>query len=231
VKNNINHVNIHRDFCGVYLLKKSEKENVFLDLRNKIMNLTYKPGTMLSEINLASEYNVSRSIIRDVLREIKDYGFIETIPRGGTYITEIAMKDFRDIFEVKSELEGLAAELVVERITLEQKNAFKKLVDKIQNGNSFKMSQEDYIEYDEKFHQLMRDASGNKELARLLENYHIRCTRLWYYISTDIPDDTFKEDYINFYEQGVVPQNTVRAKEIMRGHTAKFVNLIKIKIF
>lgn len=212
-------------------MKKGSKEKVFLDLRDKIMKLTYKSGTLLSETNLAAEYKVSRTVIRDVLRALKDYNFVEVIPRGGTYVTEIAFKDFRDIFEVKSVLEGLAAKLIVERINEKQKNEFKELLLKVHNGCNKKLTQENLIEFDEIFHHLMREACGNKELARILENYHVRCTRLWYYISTDIPDDAFTNDYVDFYEQGIIQQNKIKAKEIMQGHTDKFVEMIKSKIF
>ncbi len=206
------------------------KEKVFLDLRDKIMKLEYKPGTLLNETNLANEYNVSRTIIREVLRGLKDYGFVEIIPRGGTYVSEINLKEFRDIFEIKSELEGLAAELVLERINEEQKQEFTELIQKIQNTFTTEIKHGDLIEFDEKFHQIMREACGNKEVARILESYHIRCTRLWYYVSTDITDEIFVEDYLNFFELGIKQQNIEGAKNIMKKHTDKFVELIKSKI-
>ena len=86
-------------------------------LRQAIKEGILKPGERLMEIQLADELGVSRTPIRGAIRKLDLEGFVVMIPRRGTYVADISLKDVVQVFEIRSALEELAAGLAAERIT------------------------------------------------------------------------------------------------------------------
>ena len=69
------------------------------------------------EIRLAEELGVSRTPIREAIRKLEQEGFVVMVPRRGTYVADISLKDISQVFEIRGALEELAAGLAAERIT------------------------------------------------------------------------------------------------------------------
>ena len=86
-------------------------------LRAAIQSGELPPGERLMEIPLAEELGVSRTPIREAIRKLEQEGFVVMIPRRGTYVADITLKDINQVFEIRSSLEELAASLASERIT------------------------------------------------------------------------------------------------------------------
>ena len=86
-------------------------------LREGILNQYFAPGDRLIERELCELTGVSRTSIREALRELESEGLIETIPHRGPIVASLSLEDARHIYEVREALEGLAARLFVERAT------------------------------------------------------------------------------------------------------------------
>ena len=86
-------------------------------LRQAIKDGVLKPGERLMEIRLAEELGVSRTPIREAIRKLEQEGFVVMVPRRGTYVADISLKDISQVFEIRGALEELAAGLAAERIT------------------------------------------------------------------------------------------------------------------
>ena len=99
---------------------KPLSEVVSETLRQAIQDGTLKPGERLMEIPLAEELGVSRTPIREAIRKLELEGFVVMVPRRGTYVANISLKDITQVFEIRSALEELAAGLAAERITSEE---------------------------------------------------------------------------------------------------------------
>ena len=95
---------------------KPLSEVVSETLRSAIQDGTLKPGERLMEIPLAEELGVSRTPIREAIRKLELEGFVVMVPRRGTYVANISLKDITQVFEIRSALEELAAGLAAERI-------------------------------------------------------------------------------------------------------------------
>ena len=93
------------------------REVVSEALRQAIKDGVLKPGERLMEIQLAEELGVSRTPIREAIRKLELEGFVVMVPRRGTYVADISLKDIAQVFEIRSALEELAAGLAAERIT------------------------------------------------------------------------------------------------------------------
>ena len=73
-------------------------------------------GTRLRQEALAEEFGVSRTPIREALRKLQASGLVELQPHRGALVRGPSAREIRDAYEVRAELEGLAAELAAQRI-------------------------------------------------------------------------------------------------------------------
>ena len=88
---------------------KPLRELVCENIRQAIIDGTFSPGERLMEIQLADEMGVSRTPVREAIRKLELEGFVVMIPRRGTYVADISIKDITEIYEVRTCLDVLAA--------------------------------------------------------------------------------------------------------------------------
>ena len=93
---------------------------VFQKIREDILNGRYKEHDELRENTLGKELGVSRTPVREALRQLELEGLVTIIPNRGARVTGISRKDIWDIYVMRSMLEGLCARWAAEHITEEQ---------------------------------------------------------------------------------------------------------------
>ena len=84
---------------------------VFQKIRDNILNGTYKENDELRETAIGKELGVSRTPVREALRQLELEGLVTIIPNRGAYVSGISHKDIYDIYKIRSMLEGLCAPL------------------------------------------------------------------------------------------------------------------------
>lgn len=150
-----------------YQTQRPLREIVYLELKHKILIGEIPSMTRLMEIDLAEKMNVSRTPIREAIRQLESDGLVVIEPRKGAYVSKIAIADLLDIMEVREDLEGLAAALAAERINDEQRLVLNKLTRlyelAIENNDKDKI-----VEGDEKFHKYIVQCSGNNTLIQMV---------------------------------------------------------------
>ena len=95
------------------------REVVCETLREAIRSGVLKPGERLMEIQLADELGVSRTPVREAMRKLELEGYVIMLPRRGTYVANISIRDINEVFEIRTTLDALASGLAAERITEE----------------------------------------------------------------------------------------------------------------
>lgn len=152
------------------------REVVCETLREAIINGVLKPGERLMEIQLAEELGVSRTPVREAIRKLELEGFVIMIPRRGTYVADLSIKDVNEVFEVRTSLDVLAAGLAAERITDEELEQMERLLvqigEYIEQGNM-----ERIVEADSQFHDILYQASRNDRLVGIINNLREQLTR------------------------------------------------------
>lgn len=155
------------------------RELVYEELKRQILVGEIAPGTRMMEIELADDMGVSRTPIREAIRKLEKEGLVTIEPRRGAYASNISVKDMLDILEVRQDLEGMAAAMAAKKVTEEEKQAFTQANDAykeaVMSGNT-----EEIIKYDELFHQLIVNYSGNKTLTQLLSQVQELALRFRY---------------------------------------------------
>lgn len=86
------------------------------ELRRRITEREYAPGTRLVEHVVADQLGVSRNPVREAIRGLELEGFVVTVPRRGVVVAALDAAGVTDLFEVRASLEGTAAELACRRI-------------------------------------------------------------------------------------------------------------------
>ena len=82
-----------------------------------ILDGTFAPGERLIEGHIAEQLGVSRNPVREAIRSLEATGLVEVIPRKGAHVSRIDVEEVRQIQELRSVIEPLAAELAAERRT------------------------------------------------------------------------------------------------------------------
>lgn len=95
-------------------------EKAYGIIREHILNGTYAPGTHLKEGELVERCKVSRTPVRDALRQLANERYVVTHRNQGVFVNQWTVDDITDIFELRAILEAVVAERAAARITPEQ---------------------------------------------------------------------------------------------------------------
>lgn len=200
--------------------KASLREKVFQSIRQSILDGKYQIGDALRESAIARELNVSRTPVREAIRQLELEGLVRSIPNKETIVCGITKEDVEDIFMVRGRLEGIAGRLAAERITDEELNKMKETLDLTE----FYISKSDlqHIEaLDHTFHDIIYNATKSKIIKHVLSDFHtyIQQTRKE---SIAIPGrvQCLLEEHCAIYE-AIKDRNGDKAEELIDAHLKK----------
>lgn len=151
--------------------KYSLRGQVFQEIREDILKGKFKENEELREATLGKELGVSRTPVREALRQLELEGLVHIIPNKGAYVTGITERDVHDIYMTRSMLEGLCARWAAEHISEEQIQEMEEVLllteYHLDRGNA-----EQLAELDGKFHEVLYDASQSRILRHILSDFH-----------------------------------------------------------
>ena len=87
------------------------KNHVYRQLKERLITCQYMPGTMINESQLAAEFELSRTPIREALYRLEQDGFVQIMPKKGILVTDITIQDVLFVFQARVEIEPLALRL------------------------------------------------------------------------------------------------------------------------
>ncbi len=147
---------------------------VFQKIREDILSGKYEENDELRENTLGKEMGVSRTPVREALRQLELEGLVRIIPNKGAYVTGISHKDIWDIYRLRSVLEGICARWAVEHITEEQLNELEEtiLLSEFQMKKGSGFHTEQVTALDGRFHAVLYEASGSRILSHVLTDFH-----------------------------------------------------------
>lgn len=151
--------------------KYSLRGRVFNKIREDILSGVYQENEELKENTIGLELGVSRTPVREALRQLELEGLVTIIPNKGAYVTGITSKDIHDIYMIRSYLEGLCAKWACEHITEDQLEAMDEIL-YLSEFHARRSHHEQLVELDNKFHDLIYKASGSKILDHVLSDFH-----------------------------------------------------------
>ena len=150
--------------------EKSLRGQVFDKIRSDILNGKYKREELV-ESSIGKELGISRTPVREAIRQLELEGLVQLVPNKGAFVTGISEKDVRDIYLIRARLEGLAARMAAKNITPELLDAMEETV-VLSEYHAKKEHYEQVCEMDSKFHKLLYKASGSRILEHTLTDFH-----------------------------------------------------------
>ncbi len=151
--------------------KYSLRGRVFNKIRDDILSGKYKEGEELREVAIGEELGVSRTPVREAFRQLELEGLIQIVPNKGAYVTGITAKDVKDIYMIRSKLEGLCAYWATYHITEEQMEELEENI-YLSKFHAGKGHSEQIAELDNRFHEVLYEACNSKMLEHQLRDFH-----------------------------------------------------------
>ena len=151
--------------------KYSLRGRVFHKIREDILSGKYKDQEELKEVAIGKELGVSRTPVREAFRQLELEGLIKIIPNRGAYVTGINAKDVRDIYMIRSKLEGLCARWATEDITDQQMEEMEENI-YLADFHAAKGHMDQMAELDNRFHNILYESCNSKMLEHLLKDFH-----------------------------------------------------------
>lgn len=151
--------------------KYSLHGKIYHAIQEGILSGKYQKGDELKEKTLGEELGVSRTPVREALRQLELEGLVEIVPNKGAYVIGINTKDIQDIYEIRSRLEGLCARWATMYATEEMISKLEEIVELAE----YHASKEKYakvLELDNQFHELLYDTADSRMLYRTLSVFH-----------------------------------------------------------
>jgi DNA-binding GntR family transcriptional regulator len=166
-------------------------EQITTILQNSILDGSLKEGERLIEAEMQKLLAVSRSPLREAFRELEKRGFVEIVPRRGTFVRRITERDIIDSMEVRLTLEVQAATLAYSRA---KKTILKKMIKIVKQMEKAVRIQDNHTlsALHTHFHNSYIDECGNEVLKSFLENIYFRTSfhhsSFYLYNSEDFED-------------------------------------------
>lgn len=211
-------------------MKTPANISIYKELERRIIDMEYKPGDPISEKELIEEFKVSRTPVREAILKLSQKGLLDLKPRVGTFVTQVDLEYVKQAYEVKKNLEGLAAELASFRATTAQIDELFEIIERFDHYDIV----DDYkecIKDDQRFHKIVREASGNPILIETLEELNIKTARFLQYIKYVIEDVNWFKTSLTEMATFIRNHDKEGARKCTEEHTKEFLKQMSRRFF
>jgi len=146
-------------------------------LRDRIVKAELLPGTLISETEIARDYDVSRQPVREAFIKLAESGLMQIRPQRGTLITRISVESVKDVRFVREAIEADIVKLVVERSDAAMQAA---LLAQIERQKQAADDANRFVKLDELFHRTLAEMAGKAYAWRVIEEVKAQMDRVRY---------------------------------------------------
>ncbi len=203
-------------------------QDIYVTVKQRIIDNTYTPGTVLSEGKLAEEFGVSRTPVREALRRLQQDRWVVTLPKVGVQISQISTRELRDSFEVRKLLEVFALRKAMTSGTPEEWDDLRRLAGICDAAGA---TEQAAMEADVVFHRQIWCMAHNEVAARTLEEIIDREARWWYSLRRYNPSILLKADCFSDLLACMTSGDEAGAEAFMKTHIDFYVAQIRNEIF
>ncbi len=199
-------------------------EQIYNDIRNKILTNEFAPGSKLSENSLSNDYDCSRTPVREAIKRLEQDGFVMVLPHSGSYVKEMTIAEYQYLAEIRSYLESLAFRLNCEKKTDIQ--PFSDILDKMDECDMVN----DVLVFSNlhfQFHLAMVEASGNETLYTTFRRLNLNSNSLLFYQQLTEKGKQATQDEHRKILSFLADQDIVKGERFMFAHLWRKRNKFK----
>jgi DNA-binding GntR family transcriptional regulator len=143
---------------------KGHVDRLVQQVADEIVDGRLLPGVRLDEVGLAERFGVSRTPVREALRQLEATGLLQRRPSRGVVVATVTPERLADMFEAMAEMEALCARLAAQRMTARERQSLGRLHER--SGRHVERADEArYEEVNRRFHEAFYDGAHNAEIA------------------------------------------------------------------
>jgi DNA-binding GntR family transcriptional regulator len=154
---------------------KSLMTVVLDNIRRRILTGEFRPGQKINESEIAVNLGISRSPVREAFRILERDGLITTLPRKGSCITDISLKDLKELFEIRKILECYALDCIKKRAKKSPENT-QSMINELERNL---LKKHDPYSVVSGFHYSLIEISNNSRLIELYKILAVSLRRYW----------------------------------------------------
>lgn len=203
-------------------------------MREGILYGRYAAGQRLIEADLTRAFGVSRGPLREAFRRLSTEGLIESVPNRGAVVRRLTRKETAELFEIRTALEMLAAQLAARNISSAAvRKKFETAIVPIWNDSPRNVPLA-YLDENKLFHQAVVDASGNDQLAAV--GRQLQLPLIMFQLSGALTPDILAQSNAEHraVAQAILAGNGALAAEIMLKHldrASRFADQLPSQVF
>ncbi|MCC6468872.1 MAG: GntR family transcriptional regulator [Alphaproteobacteria bacterium] len=200
--------------------RETFKDKAYVALKNVIVSMDIyrsRSEIRLDERQLAQDFGISRTPVREAMAQLEREGFVRSVPRRGIYVVRKTKGEVIEMITAWAALESMAARLITERASDDEIAGLRRLFATFE-GDKLHAKLDEYSEVNITFHQTIIEMSKNHVLIRLAENLftHMRMIRRQTIGEEDRADRSIR-DHMNII-QALEARDTDRAEVLVRQH-------------
>jgi DNA-binding GntR family transcriptional regulator len=198
----------------------SFKNKAYVALKNVIVSMDVyrnRQDIRLDERQLAQDFGVSRTPVREAMAQLEREGFVRSVPRRGIYVVRKTRSEVIEMITAWAALESMAARLITENAIDPDIASLRRMFSTFEDG-TVRAHLDEYSEVNIQFHQTIIRMSQNHVLINMAENLftHMRMIRRKTIGEKDRADKSIR-DHMNIIE-ALEARDTERAEDLVRNH-------------
>jgi len=211
--------------------KAEIKREVYESLRRQIITNQIPGGQRLIEQALIEKFGIGKTPLREICQELQRDELIEIIPQLGTRVVIQDIHTLKEVVQVRKALEGLCAALASQNISTEELNQLSLILKKAKKIEKNDLESLKVLsQYDADFHNIIYQASQNKQLTKTIKSFLYKMSMYWFQSGFSMEDFKSQFDDLENLMRPLKDHDASKAKKIMEKHIDYFLKLVKKQI-
>lgn len=192
------------------------KERAYGEIKERIQNVQFPPGSFLSERQLSGLLGMSKTPIKAALERLELEGFVSVSPQQGIVVRQVSLREVADQFELRKALEGHIAKAIAGKLSDKQVASIERNLRQQQTAAG-KRAVPRFVELDAEFHHLLCEVFGNQAMLDCLAQHRSKMHRVISQVLSQAPGrfDVAVEEHTAIFDA------------IQRGKAAVAVKLVE----
>lgn len=189
-------------------------EQVYLTLKQAILQGDLKPGEKLNEVKIAEHLKVSATPVREAFRKLAKDNLVIIVPWKGVTVKGDTPEEIIALYQCREVMEGLGARLCARNATEEQIAELRAMCEEMHNIEDAR----ERVEVNSRFHSMVASFSGNDRVVDYLSDFRERVNRDMYLSSFNAGRTRECDDEHDHIVEAIADRDEAKAEAAMRQH-------------